>query len=146
MKKILILFVGILFLTSCGEKKESQYKNDYEESLQVVLDEHDVLMEEMKTVSGLLQKVEPKIDDTESGEKYKLSAEKLKSANQSMFAWMKDFSEEFSDIHDKEKTFTEEEYRERIDKLQKQENALEQLKKEFEESISSAEKLINNEK
>jgi len=146
MKKILVLLVGIFLLISCGENKESEYKSDYEEILQGVLDEHDVLMEEMKTVSGLLQKVEPEIDDSEEGEEYEVSAEKLKNANKSMFSWMKDFSEEFSDIHEKGKTFTEEEYKERIEKLKKQENTLEQLKKEFEESISSAEELLSNRK
>ncbi|SRR5690625_3727739 len=142
MKKILVLLVGVFFLISCGENKESQYKSDYEEILQVVLDEHDVLMEEMKTVSGLLQKIEPKIGKSEKD--YEAAAEQLKNANKSMFAWMKDFSEEFSDIHEKDKTFTEEEYKERIEKLKKQENSLEQLQKEFEESISNAEELLNN--
>lgn|SRR5699024_9253593 len=158
MKKVIILLLGVFTLISCGEKKDSQdqknnenqaeleVKTAYEKHLQVVLDEHDVLMAEMKTVSGLLQKVEAETETAEEDAKevYLKSAEKLQKANKSMFSWMKDFSEEFPDIHEKEKTFSEEEYKERVEKLKAQEELLEKLKKEFEEGISSAETLLNN--
>lgn len=143
MNKSIFIVLSLLLFISC-QNAPSAKQVEYEQSLQHVLDEHDVLMEDMTKVSSLIQRVERKMDTTDRGQEYAKSADKLKNANESMFAWMHDFNEDFPDIHDKEKEFTEKEYQEKIEKLNEHEKTLEQLKKDFEESIATAQNLLNN--
>lgn len=144
MKKSIFILLSLLVFVSC-QKAPSAAQVEYEQSLQYVLDEHDVLMEDMTKVSSLLQRVKRKMDTTDEGQDFSKSADKLKAANEAMFAWMHDFNEDFPDIHDKEKEFTDEEYKERIERLKEHEKTLEQLKIDFEESITTAQNLLNEE-
>ncbi|HLS30321.1 MAG TPA: hypothetical protein VK021_05660 [Flavobacteriaceae bacterium] len=139
MKKSFFILLSLLVFVSCQKTQV-----EYEESLQYVLDEHDILMEDMTKVSSLLQRVKLKMDTTDEGQDFAKSADKLKAANEAMFDWMHDFNEDFPDIHDKEKEFTDEEYQERIERLKEHEKTLERLKTDFEESISTAENLLND--
>lgn len=140
MKKIVILFIAAIFLFSCGEK-HSQARIDYEESLQEVLDGHDLLMKDLGKINSLIDRLEPKIDTTDEGIDYGSTVQKLKDAHDFMFSWMRDFSKEFPDVAEKNKTFTDEEYVKRSEGLEKQKKILSELEKAFEESISKAESM-----
>lgn len=142
MRKSFFILLSLLVFASC-QKAPSDAQVEYEDSLQYVLDEHDILMEDMTKVSSLLQRVKRKMDTTDEGQSFAKSAGKLKAANEAMFAWMHDFNEDFPDIHDKEKEFTDEEYKERIERLKEHEKTLEQLKEDFENSIATAQALLN---
>lgn len=143
MRKIfLVLIIGLVGFWSC-EKKPSQAEIDYRENVEYVLNGHDELMKDMTRVSQLIQETESKIDTTEQGQVFNEVNEKLKSANDQMFAWMRDFSKSFPDINKKDQVFTEEEYEERTEDLEKFKVSLNEMEAAFEESIREAEQKLN---
>jgi|SRR5690625_1871664 len=143
MKKSLVILFCLMAMISCKQgPSESQLK--YDQTMKTVMDDHDELMKDMSKVSNLLQRVEAKMQDASNKNPYQKSIEQLKYANEAMFAWMHDFNEVFPDLHEeKDKTFSDEEYEKRLEELRKQEIKLEELKRDFEESISNAQDILN---
>src|SRR5699024_2332866 len=139
--RMLVLSVIGFTRFSCGESpSEEQLK--YEEELRQVMDEHDELMKDMSLLNRLIRQVDEKSEGQDTAD-YNRVKEHLKSAHKAMFDWMHDFNEEFPDINkEKDSVFTGEEYKIRLKKLSRQQEILEKVENDFEQSIGEAEKLL----
>lgn len=138
---MIALALCLVLWSACQPKSQQTYEN----KLQQVLDGHDELMEEMNELNLLITQLEARINAAEEED---VAAEQealnqLKSVHEAMFDWMHNFGDEFPDISDKEKTFTEAEYQTRVLQLEEQETALLNLQKDFEQAISNAKILLN---
>lgn len=142
MKKTIILLMGILLVISCGEQQEPKHKKEYEEVLQVVLDDHDELMEEMPKLNQYLEEVKSRIDTVENDSVYVQLEQKLQDSHQSMFDWMHDFSDEFPDVANKDKEYSAKEYKELTEKLKKQEEVVSEMKVDFKKSFKEAKEVL----
>lgn len=136
---IFCMLLGVLFVVSCQEAtSDAQLK--YEEELQLVLDGHDELMAEMPQLNKLIQQLENQGESSQTETENALK--QLKEAHKSMFDWMHDFSEEFPDIHKKDKEYSEEEYKDLTKALKKQAETLERLENDFDQSMGNAENAL----
>lgn len=146
LKKFLInlKFVLILVVVVSCQKGPSEQQLAYENQLQEVLDDHDELMKDLGQINLLLRKLEAK-QVAGSEDSLVVKAEKeLKSAHQSMFDWMHDFSKAFPEIRKKDQSFTDEEYRQMTEELELEHRKLEEMESRFQRSIENAYRLIDN--
>lgn len=141
MKK-LFLILALAFVGAACQNSVSDAQKQYEQKMQTVLDGHDVLMKDMSKVSHFIQQLESTVPGNANEEEIQIAIEDLKSANQAMFDWMHDFNQDFPDAYKKDKTFSEEEYKENVELLEKHEKTLEELEAHFKKSIAQAEKLV----
>lgn len=147
LKKFLInlKFILILVLLAGCQKGPSEQQLDYENQLQEVLDDHDELMKDLSQINLLLRKLEAKQEAESEDSLAVQDAEKeLRSAHQSMFDWMHDFSKAFPDIHKKNKSFTDKEYEQLAQELKLESQKLEELELRFQSSIEKSYRLIDN--
>lgn len=140
MKRLIVLVTGLCFFISCNQSASEQ--EEYEELKQEVLDGHDEVMAEVPLLNKLIKSIEEKADSTDHTEQAKSAVDKLKEAHDAMFDWMHDFSEDFPDINEKDQTFSSEEYKERIKRLEKQDDELERVREKFDQSISEGNSIV----
>jgi len=94
MKKIKsfgVLFVFLLTLVACKEKKANKELSQMEQVMAI----HDEVMPKMGTVGRLATRLKSKVNDPEMGEKYRKAKTDLEGANEAMMDWMKGFGDRF---------------------------------------------------
>ena len=95
MKKLLILAALVLSFAACKNKETEPEAPAGPTQMEQVVAIHDELMPKMSTIGELIAKLEANIDSANVDSiKIKAIAD-LKSANQSMMSWMKDFGATF---------------------------------------------------
>lgn len=141
MKRFLLL-LSVIVLASCAQtSKQEENFNAIKDS---VLTIHDDMMKDMGVMSSLIQKVEPKIDSTEKGIEYKHASIRLKRAHDRMMGWMHEFNEEFPDLNNKEKTYSDQEYEAQTELMKSHQQKLEKLERQMNQSITNAEDILEN--
>ncbi len=140
MKNTVILFISVLIISliSCKQEKKEDEKLT---QMQEVMAVHDEVMPKMSTINSLIEKLNAKVDTTETGLKYSKAAEDLKSANKTMMDWMVGFGEKFdSDEIMKGKALTDEKKK----WLDEEEKKVYALKEQINSSIKNAETLLGS--
>lgn len=140
MKNTVILFISVLIISliSCKQEKKEDEKLT---QMQEVMAIHDEVMPKMSTINSLIEKLNAKVDTTETGLKYSKAAEDLKSANKTMMDWMVGFGEKFdSDEIMKGKALTDEKKK----WLDEEEKKVYALKEQINSSIKNAETLLGS--
>ncbi len=141
MKKYILILTVVSLISACGqqnstaEKKFKTLKSD-------VISGHDEMMGDMGTISNLIAKLNPKIDSTETGQKYKQASDQLKKAHDAMMEWMHQFSEAFPDINNDKKQYTDAEWEARTTRLKEQQKNLTKVGRLVDQSISNAQSLL----
>lgn len=141
MKKVFSILTLLVICASCSNPP-SEAEQEFNDLREKVFAEHDKVMEDMPTINNLIQKIEPKIDSTEQGIDYKRATQRLKNAHNFMMTWMRSFSKDFPDINDKEKDYSDEEYRERTKRLKGHEKIMYKVERDVNKSISYAELVL----
>lgn len=141
MKKYVVILILAVAVVSCG-KQQSQTEKDFNNAKQEVLDVHDELMKEMGTIGELIQKVKSKMDTTDTSHSYENALAQLKHAHAFMFSWMHNFHKDFPDINNTEKSYTEKEFKQRLERIKGHQNVIAKLEKEVENSIADAQVLL----
>jgi len=140
MKKIIIIVTAMLLIFSCKQPEEKA-KMKYQEELQQVLDKHDTIMTNMSKINHLIKTLESQNVPVEDNIEAQKTIDKLKAIHKSMFDWMHDFDKEFPDIHEKDKSLSQDEFKEQTEALKAQDKKLTKMKEDFEETIRKAEAL-----
>ena len=89
-----VCLVLVLFLSMQSCKNESKETKE-ETRMERVMAVHDELMPKMSTIGKLISSLEPKIDSTEAGLKYKVAKDDLVASYDFMMDWMKGFGDRF---------------------------------------------------
>jgi len=142
MKKIFFLLFTSLLLLNCTTPTPKE-KKEYDQKIEDVLAAHDEVMPKMSTLSNLISKTEAKQDTTSVGETYKNANKDLKSAHDFMMEWMRDFGDKFPNAL-KDTTYTQEEYKKRLPKLEAEVKEVNEMKDAVNNSIEQAQKLLEN--
>jgi len=142
MKKIFFLLFTSLLLLNCTTPTPKE-KKEYDQKMEDVLAAHDEVMPKMGTLSNLISRTEAKQDTTSVGETYKNANENLKSAHDFMMEWMRDFGNKFPNAL-KDTTYTQEEYKKRLPKLEAEVKEVNDMKDAVNNSIEQAQKLLEN--
>lgn len=138
MKKIVFAFAVIFttLLISCKqEKKEDTTPTQMEEVMAI----HDEVMPKMGKLNKLIQELDAKIDTADTSAKYADAKKDLEAAHKFMMDWMKDFGDRFtSEEIMKGKALSEEKKK----WLNEEEEKVEELRDQINNSIENAEKLL----
>lgn len=137
MKRTFFVLSLLVVFAACSNPP-SKPEKDFRDMRQKVFAQHDSIMNDMTTINTYIMKLKPKIDTTEQGLTYKKASQRLKNANQFMMTWMHSFSDNFPDINNEDKKFTDEGYKERTEKLKGQKKILLQVEQNVDQSISYA--------
>ncbi|MDT0293326.1 hypothetical protein ACFQ3R_08310 [Mesonia ostreae] len=143
MKKILVLFSLLAVLVSC-EKETSQAKENYDKTLKEVFAYHDEAMPKMGEIANLIATLKKKnaLETEEPNEKFLKAEERLKQAHDHMMTWMKDFSENFPDVHTK-RDLSEEEWRKEKTKLEPEIISAKKMRDDVFESVAYGKKVLD---
>jgi len=90
MKKVLLLFCVNFFLLSFSSFGQETT------AIQQVITAHDEVMAKMPNLVQLINKLQPKVDSTKTGQKYQSAIDDLKASNSSMMTWMRGFGNRFT--------------------------------------------------
>lgn len=142
MKKFIVLLSVFAVLISC-QQETSQAKEDYDKTLKEVFAYHDEAMPKMGDIANLIDNIEKKtiLDAEEPDEELLKAKERLKNAHEHMMTWMKDFSENFPDVHT-EKDLSEEEWRKEKKKLKPEIISAKKMRDDVFESVAHAKKVL----
>jgi len=136
MKKYLFSFLVLcLIFISCKEEKNADTTQ-----MKKVMAIHDEVMPKMSTIGTMVGELSSKEDSTAMGLKYQDARKDLQDAHKSMMDWMKGFGNRFdSDEILNGKELTEEKQK----WLDEEEEKVNALKVQINESIDKAQKLLN---
>jgi chromosome segregation ATPase len=140
MKKIFFLLFTSLLLVNCTTPTPKE-KKEYDQKMEDVLAAHDEVMPKMGTLSSLIEKTEAKLDTTSVGKTYKNANQDLKGAHDFMMEWMRDFGDKFPNAL-KDTTYTQEEYKKRLPKLEAEVKEVNEMKDAVNNSIEQAQNLL----
>ncbi|MDQ7917613.1 hypothetical protein RBU60_08505 [Mesonia sp. MT50] len=142
MKKIILLFSVCAVLMSCQEET-SQAKEDYDKTLKEVFAYHDEAMPKMGEIANLIATLEKKttLETGEPDEELLKAEQRLKQAHDHMMTWMKDFSENFPDVHT-EKDLSEEEWQKEKKKLEPEITSAKKMRDDVFESVAYGKKVL----
>lgn len=143
MKKILVLFSVFAILISC-EKETSQAKEEYDKTLKEVFAYHDEAMPKMGEIADLIGTLKKKnaLETAEPNEKFLKAEERLKNAHDHMMTWMKDFSENFPDVHTK-RDLSEEEWKKETKRLKPEITSAKKMRDDVFESVAYGKKVLD---
>ena len=139
MKKIVFLFIGLVFF-ACNEKKEET--NTKPTQMQTVMAIHDEVMPKMSKLGRLVGQLKEKVDTTAQGMVYQEAMKDLQKANMAMMDWMKGFGNRFDSdeiLNGKELSPQKQEW------LNEEEVKVKELKEQINSSIARAETLLEQE-
>ena len=139
MKKIVFLFIGLVFF-ACNEKKEET--NTKPTQMQTVMAIHDEVMPKMSKLGRLVGQLKEKVDTTAQGMVYQEAMKDLQKANMAMMDWMKGFGDRFDSdeiLNGKELSPQKQEW------LNEEEVKVKELKEQINSSIARAETLLEQE-
>ena len=139
MKKIVFLFIGLVFF-ACNEKKEET--NTKPTQMQTVMAIHDEVMPKMGKLGRLVGQLKEKVDTTAQGMVYQEAMKDLQKANMAMMDWMKGFGNRFDSdeiLNGKELSPQKQEW------LNEEEVKVKELKEQINSSIARAETLLEQE-
>ncbi|WP_010516428.1 hypothetical protein [Croceivirga radicis] len=139
MKKIVFLFIGLVFF-ACNEKKQ-ETKPDATQ-MQTVMAIHDEVMPKMGKLGRLVGQLKEKVDTTAQGMVYQEAMKDLQKANMAMMDWMKGFGDRFDSdeiLNGKELSPQKQEW------LNEEEVKVKELKEQINSSIARAETLLEQE-
>lgn len=139
---IIVSLVLVLYLTSCGNQL-SKAEQDFDATMQNVIDAHDEVMPKMGNINSLIQQLESKIDTTTTGQTHQKAQKDLKDAYDLMMIWMEDFSEKFP-YEEKDKKFTPEELAKKLKVLKEEEIEVQEMRDQINTSILQAENLLKS--
>lgn len=144
MKKIIVLFSVFAVLVSC-QNETSPAEKEYNDTLKEVFDYHDEAMPKMGEIADLIAKLEVQIvSDSDSNppeEELVMAKERLEQAHDHMMAWMKDFSENYPDVH-KARDFNNEQWAEENERLQPEISSAKEMRDDVFESVAKAKKVL----
>lgn len=139
MKKIVFLFISLVFF-ACNEKKEET--NTKPTQMQTVMAIHDEVMPKMGKLGRLVGQLKEKVDTTAQGMVYQEAMKDLQKANMAMMDWMKGFGNRFDSdeiLNGKELSPQKQEW------LNEEEVKVKELKEQINSSIARAETLLEQE-
>lgn len=139
MKKIVFLFISLVFF-ACNEKKEET--NTKPTQMQTVMAIHDEVMPKMGKLGRLVGQLKEKVDTTAQGMVYQEAMKDLQKANMAMMDWMKGFGDRFDSdeiLNGKELSPQKQEW------LNEEEVKVKELKEQINSSIARAETLLEQE-
>ena len=139
MKKIVFLFISLVFF-ACNEKKEET--NTKPTQMQTVMAIHDEVMPKMSKLGRLVGQLKEKVDTTAQGMVYQEAMKDLQKANMAMMDWMKGFGNRFDSdeiLNGKELSPQKQEW------LNEEEVKVKELKEQINSSIARAETLLEQE-
>ena len=139
---IIVSLVLVLYLTSCGNQL-SKAEQEFDATMQNVIDAHDEVMPKMGNINSLIQQLESKIDTTTTGQAHQKVQKDLKDAYDFMMNWMEDFSEKFP-YEEKDKKFTPEELAKKLRVLKEEEIEVQEMRDQINTSILKAENLLKS--
>jgi len=96
MKKLFILSAILLIVLACKNKEAEPEAPEGPTQMEQVVAIHDDLMPQMSVIGEMISKLEANIDSSNIDSIKINSIADLKSANESMMNWMKDFGATFS--------------------------------------------------
>ncbi len=132
---IIILLSGVL-IAGC---KDAQKADNDSNQMKEVLAIHDEIMPAMSTIGKLVGQLKPKVDSTETGQKYEVAMKDLQAAHESMMSWMQNFGNRFDSGEILEgKPLTEEKQH----WLDEEEEKVKALREEINSSIAAAEAVL----
>lgn len=136
-KYFLLLLVLLVVNLSC---KNKQKETNELTRMERVIAVHDEVMPKMGTIGKLISALEPSVDSTSVGTKYKVAKDDLEEAYTYMMDWMKSFGDRFdSDEILEGKTLTEQKEAWLIEEEEK----VNIMKDMINNSITNAEALLN---
>ncbi|OQD44465.1 hypothetical protein BUL40_02625 [Croceivirga radicis] len=139
MKKIVFLFISLVFF-ACNEKKEET--NTKPTQMQTVMAIHDEVMPKMGKLGRLVGQLKEKVDTTAQSMVYQEAMKDLQEANMAMMDWMKGFGDRFDSdeiLNGKELSPQKQEW------LNEEEVKVKELKEQINSSIARAETLLGQE-
>lgn len=137
MKKTLFLFVATLSMIAFSCKEE---KSENTTQMKKVMAIHDEVMPKMSTIGSMVGELSSKEDSTAMGLKYLDARSDLQAAHKSMMNWMKGFGDRFDSdeiLNGKELTEQKKKW------LDEEEEKVNALKDQINESIKKAQKLLD---
>lgn len=142
MKKFIVLFSMFAVLVSC-QKETSQAKEDYDKTLKEVFAYHDEAMPKMGEIADLIATLEKKtaLEAEQPDEEFLKAKERLKQAHDHMMTWMKDFSENFPDVHT-QKELSEEEWQKEKKRLESEITSAKKMRDDVFESVAYGKKIL----
>ncbi|MDC6365398.1 MULTISPECIES: hypothetical protein [Flavobacteriaceae] len=141
MKKIIPLFLTVLFVATVSCKKEKK-KDESPSQMEQVMAIHDEVMPKMGHLGKLVGELKAKVDTTAMGQQYEAAMEDLQGAHKSMMDWMMNFGDRFdSDEILNGKALTEEKQQ----WLNEEEEKVKALREEINSSVEKAETLLGKE-
>lgn len=144
MKYFIMLFVSIIFISSCQEETPKEVKA-FDDKMEKTIAIHDSVMPKMSKISDMISKLEQKKDSLSESKEVQTAKKDLEQAHDQMMTWMKDLSNTFTAEQINQGIQTRE-----VDSLKKAIKDLDKLKKEAESmqkainsSIKQAEELLS---
>lgn len=137
MKKTIFLFVITLSMIAFSCKEEKSTENSQMKKVMAI---HDEVMPKMSTIGSMVGELSSKEDSTAIGLKYQDSRKDLQDAHKSMMDWMKGFGDRFDSneiLNGKELTDEKKKW------LDEEEEKVNALKAQINESIKKAQKLLD---
>ncbi|NNK20687.1 MAG: hypothetical protein HKP07_05220 [Flavobacteriaceae bacterium] len=132
---IALLSLLLISISCKTEPKKAETSSKMEEVMAV----HDEVMPKMSTISKLVAQLKPMADTTETGKDYMIAMKDLQAAHKSMMDWMQGFGARFDsdeilngkELNDEKKQW-----------LLEEEEKVNQLKEDINNSIAKAEELL----
>ncbi|QBA65149.1 hypothetical protein EQY75_11785 [Muriicola soli] len=136
MRTTIALLSFLLIGMSCKtEPKKAETSSKMEEVMAV----HDEVMPKMGTISKLVARLKPMADTTDTGKNYMKAMQDLQAAHKSMMDWMQGFGSRFDSdeiMNGKELSAEKKVW------LLEEEEKVNQLKEDINNSIAKAEELL----
>lgn len=136
IRTTIALLALLLISISCKtEPKKAETSSKMEEVMAV----HDEVMPKMSTISKLVAQLKPMADTTETGKDYMIAMKDLQAAHKSMMDWMQGFGARFDSdeiLNGKELNAEKKQW------LLEEEEKVNQLKEDINNSIAKAEELL----
>ncbi|MBT8281033.1 MAG: hypothetical protein KJO16_05605 [Muriicola sp.] len=132
---IALLSLLLISISCKTEPKKAETSSKMEEVMAV----HDEVMPKMSTISKLVAQLKPMADTTETGKDYMIAMKDLQAAHKSMMDWMQGFGARFDSdeiLNGKELNAEKKQW------LLEEEEKVNQLKEDINNSIAKAEELL----
>lgn len=141
MKKLLFTLMILSFITACNDGKKEKSLENKSSRMDSIVAIHDELMPKMSTIGELQGKISAQLDSINPDSTKTAAIFQLKSANDNMMQWMKNFGSDFTfEEINKGETLSPE--KEKL--LTYYEKSVVELRQKMNAAIENAEAIVNN--
>ncbi len=133
LKNLLLLVLFVTVVSSCENKTDKEL----EELNKVLMEGHDTVMPKSMTIGNLKKDLIGTTETASDSVKSEVAAlsDRLQKAEDDMYTWMEDYGKALNDIEDKE---------EKLKLYKSLKEDIERIRKETDESIEKARKIIES--